>query len=69
MKWSKLTCGLFGHQEVEEAFAVKLNCFPSRYDGVLRVVCSRCGKVLEEKLLFRKLSRVELLRRNWFIQE
>ena len=64
MKWYRSMCRLFGHQEVEEVFAVRCH---SRYDGISKVVCPRCGEVLEEKMLFRQLSRAELLKQGWFI--
>lgn len=64
MKWSKLMCRLFGHQEIEEVFAVR---WCKKYDGISKTVCPRCGEVLEEKMIFRQLSRAELLKQGWFI--
>ncbi len=63
-KIKKMICKYFGHQEVEEVFAVRC-C--KKYDGVSKTICIRCGEVLEEKPLFKQLSRAELLNRGWFI--
>ena len=62
----KLICKYFGHQEVEEVFAVRC-C--KKYDGVSKTVCSRCGEELEWKSLFKQLSRAELLKNGWFIEK
>lgn len=66
-KINNLLCLLFGCVEFEEVYAIKYSKDnKSKYRIVRRDVCSRCGKEHSD-VLRTNLSRVDLLKNEWFI--
>lgn len=74
-KFRKLVCKVFGHRVYTEKFAVRCNWlwvhhgFTPRYDIVERTVCERCGHVVSYKVLVEGISRAQMLKEGWFIEE
>lgn len=68
----KIICRLCGHVEVEEVYAevcrIGNNGRP-RYKIVCQIVCHRCGKILFQTCRAKDLSRTEMIKRGWFINE
>ena len=60
-------CKRFGHDIVEEVYAVRYK--DGKYRVRVRQQCFRCGTELESRYISEEMSRAELLKRCWFIEE
>lgn len=69
----KLMCRIFGHSliRIKEvyAFPVYRRRKPVRYIVVEETRCSRCGELVKRKEISREMTRNELLRNGWFIEQ
>lgn len=71
-KIKRLICRILGHVELEEVYAVvsgKGRNGRPRYSIVCQIVCLRCGKTLFQTCHAKNLSRTEMIRRGWFIED